>query len=144
LQLPDGNPPVAYPYQLLKTDAPEPFQPEPPGGMGIRLHHKFVVIDFDKPTARVYFGSYNFSSSADLKNGENISLIEDQRVATSYMVQAVAMFDHYAFRDALAKNSTPGNKEYLKEPPKKPGDTTWFAEYYTDPRKIRDRELFSK
>ena len=144
LQLPDGNPPVAYPYQLLQTDAPEPFKPEPPGGMGIRLHHKFIVIDFDKPTARVYFGSYNFSSAADLKNGENIGMIQDQRVATSYMVQAVAMFDHYAFRDALSKSNTTGNKIYLKEPPKKAGDTTWFAEYYTDPRKIRDRELFSK
>ena len=32
LQLPDGNPPVAYPYQLLQTDAPDPFKPEPPGG----------------------------------------------------------------------------------------------------------------
>ncbi len=144
LQLPDGNLPVAYPYQLLKNDAPEPFQPEPPGGSGIRLHHKFVVIDFDKPTARVYMGSYNFSSAADLENGENLSLIQDQRVAVSYMIQAVAMFDHYAFRDALSKAKTPTKKLYLKEPPKNPGDTTWFAEYFTDPRKIRDRELFSK
>jgi phosphatidylserine/phosphatidylglycerophosphate/cardiolipin synthase-like enzyme len=42
---------------------------EPTGGGGIRMHHKFVVIDFDKPTARVYLGSYNFSSPADIKNG---------------------------------------------------------------------------
>jgi len=25
------------------------------------MHHKFTVIHFDKPTARVYLGSWNFS-----------------------------------------------------------------------------------
>jgi len=42
---------------------PEPFKSEPSGG-GTRMHHKFTVIDFDKPTARVYLGSYNFSTPA--------------------------------------------------------------------------------
>ncbi len=42
------------------------------GGVGNRMHHKFLVIDFDKPTARVYLGSYNFSSAADVKNGDTI------------------------------------------------------------------------
>ena len=46
----------------------EPFKSEPVGGSGNRMHHKFVVIDFDKPTARVYLGSYNFSSAADTQN----------------------------------------------------------------------------
>ena len=45
------------------------------------MHHKFVVIDFDKPTARVYMGSYNFSTPADTKNGENLLLIRDRRIA---------------------------------------------------------------
>ena len=49
-----------------------------------------------------------------------MSLIQDQRVAVSYMVQAVAMFDHYAFRDALSKTKTATEKLYLKEPPKNP------------------------
>ena len=47
---------------------PEPFKSEPTGlagNVGTRMHHKFVVIDFDKPTARVYLGSYNFSIPAD-------------------------------------------------------------------------------
>ena len=43
------------------------------------MHHKFVVIDFDKPTARVYMGSYNFSKPADNQNGENLLRIKDRR-----------------------------------------------------------------
>ena len=143
LQLPDGNAPIAYPAYLLE-DAPEPFKPESSGGAGVRLHHKFVVIDFDKPNARVYMGSYNFSSTADLKNGENLVLIQDQRVAVSYMIQAVIMFDHYEFRDALAKATTPTKKIYLQTPPKSAADKPWFDEDYTNPQKVRDRELFSK
>lgn len=38
------------------------------------MHHKFPVVDFDKPTARVYLGSYNLSVPADTKNGENLLL----------------------------------------------------------------------
>jgi hypothetical protein len=68
LKKPDGNVSPAFPAALTK-DIPKPFSPEPTGGGGIRMHHKFVIIDFDKPTARVYLGSYNFSSPADLAGG---------------------------------------------------------------------------
>ena len=46
-----------------RTTAASPSNPSPTGGSGTRMHHKFVVIDFDKPTARVYPGSYNFSAA---------------------------------------------------------------------------------
>jgi phosphatidylserine/phosphatidylglycerophosphate/cardiolipin synthase-like enzyme len=81
LQRPDGNPPTVFPITLL-TNVPEPFKSEVTIGSGVNMHHKFVVIDFDKPSARVYMGSYNFSSAADQKNGENLLLLEDQRIAT--------------------------------------------------------------
>ncbi|MDR6100250.1 hypothetical protein QE369_000428 [Agrobacterium larrymoorei] len=29
------------------------------------MHRKFVVLDFNKPTARLYLGSYNFSEPTD-------------------------------------------------------------------------------
>ena len=61
---------------------PEPFKSEPTGGTGTRMHHKFTVIDFDKPTARVYLGSYNFSTPADLKNGENLVVVSASRCPT--------------------------------------------------------------
>ena len=79
---------------------PEPFKSEPTGGSGTRMHHKFTVIDFDKPTARVYLGSYNFSTPADLKNGENLVIVRDRRIAVSYMIEALSLFDHYSFRVA--------------------------------------------
>ncbi|MBB5638271.1 phosphatidylserine/phosphatidylglycerophosphate/cardiolipin synthase-like enzyme [Pedobacter cryoconitis] len=143
LQKPDGDPPVVFPARLL-TNLPEPFKTEASDGGGIRMHHKFVVIDFDKPTARVYMGSYNFSSAADLHNGENLLLIQDRRVAVSYMIEALAMFDHYEFRDVQQKSAAADHKLYLQLPPAKPGELPWWSGSYTNPQKIRDRELFSK
>ena len=70
------------------------------------MHYKFLVIDFDKPTARVYVGSYNFSSLADLKNCENLLFIRNSRVAVSYIIEALYIFDHYHFR--LKQQETPG------------------------------------
>jgi hypothetical protein len=34
-------------------------------------------------------------------------------------------------------------KLQLKKPPRDHGETSWWAEYYTDARKMRDRELFA-
>jgi phosphatidylserine/phosphatidylglycerophosphate/cardiolipin synthase-like enzyme len=142
LQLPDGNLAPVYPAALSKN-LPEPFKSEPTGGGGIRMHHKFLVIDFDKPTARVYLGSYNFSSPADVKNGENLLLIRNRRIAVSYLVEALSMFDHYHFRVIQQKAKKAKKKLELARPPRKPGENAWWAEDYTDARKIRDRELFA-
>ncbi len=142
LQKPDGNVSPVYPSALTKN-VPPPFSKEPTGGGGVHLHHKFVVIDFDKPTARVYLGSYNFSSSADIKNGENLLLIRDRRVAVSYMVEALTLFDHYHFRVAQ-QDAKKARKEFvLAKPPRTAGEEPWWAEDYADARKIRDRELFA-
>jgi phosphatidylserine/phosphatidylglycerophosphate/cardiolipin synthase-like enzyme len=142
IQLPNGNQPVAFPAALLE-DVPPPFKQEATGGSGTRLHHKFVVIDFNKPTARVYTGSYNFSITADTKNAENLFVIKDQRVATSYMVEAVAMFDHYAFRDS-ENNASDAKPLELQEPPTDASIKPWWDKYWSDPDKERDRELFGQ
>jgi phosphatidylserine/phosphatidylglycerophosphate/cardiolipin synthase-like enzyme len=127
----------------LGRDVPEPFKSEPAGGGGNRMHHKFVVIDFDKPTARVYMGSYNFSSTADAKNGENLLLIRDRRIAVSYVVEALRIFDHYHFRVAQQEARKARKKLQLARPPRKPGDKPWWSKDYTNARRIRDRELFA-
>jgi phosphatidylserine/phosphatidylglycerophosphate/cardiolipin synthase-like enzyme len=129
--------------QVLSKNLPQPFKAEPTGGSGVRMHHKFVVIDFDKPTARVYMGSFNFSGVADTSNGENLLLIRDRRAATSYMIEAVRLFDHYEFRIAQADAKTAKKKIQLQKPPSKAGEKAWFEEDYTNARKIKDRELFS-
>jgi len=143
IQLPNGNPPIAFPSALLKG-VPPPFDQEATGGSGTRLHHKFVVIDFNKPTARVYTGSYNFSVAADTKNAENLFVIKDQRVATSYMVEAVCMFDHYAFRDSEAKANDDQPLELHTPPADGSGNKPWWDKYWTDPQEERDRELFGQ
>jgi phosphatidylserine/phosphatidylglycerophosphate/cardiolipin synthase-like enzyme len=121
LQKPNGNISPVYP-SALKKNVPEPFSAEPTGGGGIRMHHKFVVIDFDKPTARVYLGSYNFSSPADIKNGENLLLIRDRRIAVSYVVEALRIFDHYHFRVAQQEAKNAKKKLVLATPPRSPGE----------------------
>jgi phosphatidylserine/phosphatidylglycerophosphate/cardiolipin synthase-like enzyme len=139
---PDGNVAPVFPAALVKN-VPKPFSKEPTGGGGIRMHHKFIVIDFDKPTARVYMGSYNFSSPADVKNGENLLLIRDRRIAVSYVVEAIRIFDHYHFRVAQQEASKARKALTLRRPPRKTGEHPWWSEDYTVPRKIRDREIFA-
>ena len=107
------------------------------------MHHKFTVIDFDKPTARVYLGSYNFSTPADRKNGENLVIVKDQRIAVSYMIEALSLFDHYSFRVAMKQASTKGEKLHLFRPPRAPGEKPWFDDDFTVAHKIKDRVVFS-
>ena len=146
LTTPDGNVAPVFPAALA-GHVPPPFKPEPVGGSGVRLHHKFLVIDFDKPQARVYIGSYNFSEGADRRNGENLLLIKNRRVAVACMVEALRLFDHYRFRvkQAAAPRGTakaPGGLT-LRKPPRQPGDKAWWDAHYSDVHRIRDRLLFS-
>lgn len=140
---PDGNREPVSPATLDDGTVPEPFRSEPSGGGGTRLHHKFIVIDFDQPTARVYLGSYNFSGSADTKNGENLLLIRDRRVAVSYMVEAVRIYDHYRFRLAQKDAAKRRDRLALRRPPRAPGEQPWWRKDYVEPPRIRDRELFA-
>lgn len=142
VDMPGGNRRPVFPDALGK-DAPPPFSAEPTGGGGNRMHHKFVVIDFDKPTARVYMGSYNFSSPADLQNGENLLLIKDRRVATAYMVEALRLFDHYRFRIAQQDAATAQRELVLQMPPRTRHEKPWWFDHYHDPIKIKDRLLFA-
>ena len=142
LQKPDGNVAPVFPA-ALQGNLPEPFKSEPSGGSGVRMHHKFIVIDFEKPTARVYMGSYNFSSTADLKNGENLLVIRDRRIAVSYLVEALTIFDHYHFRVLQQEAKEGKRKLQLAKPPRSPGEKPWWARDYTIAQKIRDRELFA-
>ena len=142
LQKPDGNVAPVFPANL-QGNLPEPFKSEPTGGGGVRMHHKFVVIDFEKPTARVYMGSYNFSSTADIKNGENLLVIRDRRIAVSYLVEGLSIFDHYHFR-VLEQEAKDGKRKLqLAKPPRNPGEKPWWDRDYTNAHKIRDRELFA-
>jgi phosphatidylserine/phosphatidylglycerophosphate/cardiolipin synthase-like enzyme len=142
LQSPDGTVAPVSPA-ALSANVPEPFKSEPTGGGGTRMHHKFVVIDFDKPTARVYMGSYNFSATADTKNGENLLLIRNRRIAVAYVVEALRIFDHYRFRIVQQAAATALTKLTLAKAPQQAAVLPWWDKHYTDPRRIRDRQLFA-
>jgi hypothetical protein len=142
VQNPSGNVAPVFAAEL-GANVPEPFKSEPSGGMGTRMHHKFTVIDFDKPTARVYLGSYNFSTPADRKNGENLVIVRDRRIAVSYMIEALSLFDHYSFRVAQKAATAKGLKLHLSRPPRTPGEKPWWDDDFTVAHKIKDRVLFS-
>jgi phosphatidylserine/phosphatidylglycerophosphate/cardiolipin synthase-like enzyme len=135
----------------LTGNVPAPFSTEPSGlagnkgqHRGTRMHHKFVVLDFDTVDARVYFGSYNFSEPADQKNGENLVMVKDRAVATSYMIEAVRLYDHYRFRTAQEDAKGKGSKVItLRRPPSKPSEKPWWQRDWDDPIRARDRVLFA-
>jgi hypothetical protein len=80
---------------------------------------------------------------SDIKNGENLLLIRDRRIAVSYMIEALRIFDHYHFRVVQQEAKKAKKKLQLAKPPRTPGDEPWWTEDYTNARKIRDRELFA-
>jgi phosphatidylserine/phosphatidylglycerophosphate/cardiolipin synthase-like enzyme len=108
------------------------------------MHHKFVVIDFDTPDARVYFGSYNFSEPADQENGENLVFVKDRTIATSYMIEAIRLYDHYRFRTVQEDSKGKGLKVLtLTRPPSKPSAKPWWQKFWDDPIRKQDRLLFA-
>jgi phosphatidylserine/phosphatidylglycerophosphate/cardiolipin synthase-like enzyme len=135
----------------LTGGAPAPFSTEPSGlagkhgfHRGTRMHHKFLVIDFDTKDARVYLGSYNFSVPADEDNGENLVCIKDRTVVTSYMIEAVRLYDHYRFRTAQEDSKGKGLKVLaLKLPPKTKSEKPWWQKDWDVQARRRDRELFA-
>jgi hypothetical protein len=146
---PDGRKKVVRAEALI-GHVPKPFSEEPSGlsgshgqHRGTRMHHKFVVLDFDTDDARVYLGSYNFSEAADGQNGENLLVVRDRRAATSYMIEALRIYDHYRFRVVNAEAKKKREKLELKLPPATKKDRPWWQRDLEDAVRIRDRELFA-
>jgi phosphatidylserine/phosphatidylglycerophosphate/cardiolipin synthase-like enzyme len=130
-------------FQYLAAHAPEPFKSEWSGGAGIHEHDKFVVVDFNLPTAKVFTGSCNMSISGEKNNGDNLICIEDPRVATSYAIEALLIFDHLEFRTEM-KGAEEPQALTLAKPTSISGKPTWFERFYVaDSQTERDRKLFA-
>lgn len=139
---PDGTTALVD-FEYLSTHAPEPFKSEWSGGSGIHEHNKFVVVDFNLPTAAVFTGSCNMSVSGEQGNGDNLVMIRDQRVATSFALQALSMFDHLEFRTVMQSKDAP-TEIVLAKPAAISGKPAWFAKsYVANSQAARDRLLFS-
>ena len=152
LQKPDGSKGMVD-FEYLAENAPEPFKSEWSGGKGINVHHKFVVTDFNLPTAKVFMGSSNLSPSGERRNGDHLIMIGDQRVATAYAIEALRVFDHLHFRVKMKEESKKGSKSSKKKKVviklQKPkaisgAKTNWFeSSYVPGSQKEKDRKIFS-
>ena len=148
---PDGTS-AEVDFEYLAKNAPEPFRSEWAGGSGITVHNKFVVTDFNLPSAKVFTGSSNLSVDGEEKNGDHLILIEDRRIALAYAIEALLVFDHLHFRTDMKKAFEPAAGGVAGHPPpmtlRKPtaitGQPAWFEDYYVQgSQKERDRQLFS-
>lgn len=147
IKKPDGSVGLVD-FAYLAANAPEPFKSEWSGGQGINVHHKFVVTDFNLPTAKVFTGSSNLAPSGENGNGDHLLMIEDPKIATAYAIQAVLIFDHLHFRSTMKDASAlaPAARKdalTLHKPTAISGKPAWFETYYkADSQKLRDRQLF--
>jgi phosphatidylserine/phosphatidylglycerophosphate/cardiolipin synthase-like enzyme len=162
IRKPDGSTGMVD-FAFLAKTSPEPFKSEWSGGQGINIHHKFVVTDFSLPTATVFTGSSNLAPSGENGNGDHLIKIEDQKVATSYAIEAVRVFDHLHFRTLMKEvfddpKNKPAKKAATKGKEKQPDKlvlqkptaisgkkNTWFDRFYVVGSLLAgDRKLFSK
>jgi hypothetical protein len=131
------------------TFLPPPFNQVPGVGIGHQVHHKFVVCGFNRDDAVVYCGSSNLAAGGEQKNGDNLLAIHDTDVATAFMIEAVALVDHFQFLDNSQK---PGTKVKVASKVQMAADAGWFlsttdkwAGPYYDPSDLKciDRKLFA-
>lgn len=142
---PDGSRGL-LPFAYIARNAPEPFRTEWDAQTSERsnmVHHKFVVTDFNGAKPIVFTGSSNMAAGGERSNGDHMIMIEDQKVATAYAIEALRLFDHFHFRVSLRQGDAENRILRLAKPPG-PGERPWFSSYY-DPGHIkeRDRRLFA-
>ncbi len=129
-------------FNYLAKHAPEPFKTEWSGGSGIHQHDKFIVTDFNLPSAKVFTGSTNLSPSGETGNGDNLVMIEDSRVATAYAIEALRIFDHLHFRSNMQAAGVTSSLTLARPPG--PGQQSWFNRFYVaGSQASKDRRLFS-
>ena len=130
-------------FAFLKAKVPPPFQAEWSGGNGMHIHHKFIVVDFNDKDPVVFTGSSNLAAGGEEANGDSLIMIKDPFVASMYAIEAVRLFDHYAFRKYM-QTATETKPLTLWYPGKANAPTPWYKPYYdTTSVKLRDRCLFA-
>jgi len=91
---------------------PPPFDKEKSIGIGHQIHHKFIVCNFNGSDAVVYCGSSNLSEGGEEQNGDNLIAIHDTDIATVFAIEAIALVDHFNFRNAFGQKSHPANDHH--------------------------------
>lgn len=134
------------------TLLPPPFD-QVPQFAGHEIHHKFVVCGFRGADPVVYCGSSNLALGGEQQNGDNLLAIRDADVATTFVIEALALVDHYEFLDGLSSKTGTSAESAAGVPDKRSAATeagwflgttdAWTTKYFdsTDLH-CADRELF--
>jgi len=104
------------------------------------IHTKFMLVDPLSNDPLVVTGSANFSEASTTSNDENMLLIrKDKRTADIYLGEYMRLWNHYAFREFLAKspNAATARPGFLDE------ENKWWRNYFGDGEKSRQRSYFS-
>jgi hypothetical protein len=93
------------------TLLPPPFNQIKQIGAGHQIHHKFVVCGFNGANPVVYCGSSNLALGGEEQNGDNLIAIHDGDVATAFMLEALALVDHFDFLDKATSPKSSGKSK---------------------------------
>ena len=149
-----------------KSLLPHPFDQVPTVGLGHQIHHKFVVCGFGTPDAVTFCGSSNLALGGEMDNGDNLLAMQDDNIATAFVIEALLLVDHFNFLDHMAVKKGTGSVAVPDAIDARPRTTVtpvankrdaaigagwfldtddhWVAKYF-DPNDLRchDRELFA-
>jgi hypothetical protein len=120
-------------------ELPPPFKKEHSLDRAHAIHHKFIVTNFNKATARVYCGSSNLALGGETQNGDNLLCIKDTDVATVFAIEALRLTDHYNYRSVKDKEEKDKAKG-IKKKSAKLDDTGKWVEKFFDKKDIRNLE----
>jgi len=106
------------------------------------VHTKYMLIDPLGQRPIVVTGSANFSAASSNKNDENMVVIRgNQRVADIYLGEYMRLWEHYAFREWLAREKKP--TVALKEPWHLDSTDRWWGRHFGDTPLSRKRDYFA-
>ncbi len=106
------------------------------------VHTKYMLVDPLGKRPIVVTGSANFSAASSDKNDENMVVIRgNQRVADIYLGEYMRLWDHYAFREWLAKEKKPTSA--VTRPWHLDPTDRWWKRHYGDTTLARKRTYFA-
>jgi PLD-like domain len=125
-------------------DLPPPFKEEFELGLSHAIHHKFIVTNFNRDTARVYCGSSNLAYGGEKDNGDKLLCIKDKDVATAFAIEGLRLTDHYNFRTKKASAEKAAAAGQNVKPFTLDKTGKWVNKFY-DENDIRcvERKLFA-
>ncbi len=106
---------------------------------GYAIHHKFVVVNFKGTDPVVFCGSSNLTFKPEQNNGDNLLEIHDLDIVTAFAIQALALVDHFHWRNNDLKE-----KEMNLDDLSKPAKSWYLAWFNPKDLKNRQRKLYMK